>query len=578
MAESKDPLDATVSASDNGELGFTETLHAGHVERYCPSCDASFVDDVDQCPTDGTALVKLMGPEADVIGKVIDGRFTIKAKVGAGGMGTVYRALQHSVGRNVAIKLVHPRLSRDTVAAKRFLREAKLCSRLAHSNTVMVLDFGQCDTGQLFMVMELLNGDTLSDLLVTEGKLSPRKVVEMTRPICAALEAAHGLQIVHRDLKPSNIMVVDQGDGTQIVKVLDFGLAKSLAGDDSTVTQSGMMMGTPQYVPPEIAHGQRADTRADLYSLGVIMYEMVYGTPPFQGDTVQSLLLKHASADPPPLPTSVPPALRAVIMKLLRKEPDDRYQSAAELSAALPELSELDESSMLDVAPVAVAAPSIVDLPTKAELEASERSNPWPKLAAIGLLAALAAAITAFVMIGGDNKTDPAKRPVAVNTPDATTQTNMAGAVDASVRGPAPSLAADAGAKPTKPVELVTISFRSYPKRARVMRDGTELCRTPCKQRFPKSSTPVQVRIEKRRYESHVLTFTPARSHLLRRVRLDRIRRATTKKPDSTKKPDTTKKPDATKKPDTTKKPEVPGFIQPNDQSKKKKSNFIRAK
>jgi serine/threonine protein kinase len=269
-------------------------------EKYCPSCDGSFPLEAVHCPNDGTRLVRLTPAIDPLLGVVIDGRFRIKARLGAGGMGAVYRAWQGSVGRDVAVKLIEARLSQGKMAAKRFLRESKLTSRLSHPNTVTVLDFGQTDDGMLYLVMELVKGRTLNQVLQQEGRFSLSRMVRVAVQLCDALEAAHGLSIIHRDLKPSNIILLDEPRGRDHVKVLDFGLAKSLVGDDeaTTMTHSDAIMGTPAYISPEAALASKTDERADLYSLGVILYELIAGRLPFAAATVNVMISRHAH-DPP---------------------------------------------------------------------------------------------------------------------------------------------------------------------------------------------------------------------------------------------------------------------------------------
>ncbi len=264
---------------------------------YCPTCELEEPSGT-VCPRDGTRLVRLASARDPMIGRNLDDRFTIEEKLGAGGMGAVYRARQHSVGRDVAIKVVHPGLVADRDATKRFLREAKLASRLSHPNIVSVLDFGQTSDGLFYLVMELVNGRTLHDALLDGGRLTLDRVVRIVSQLCDALEGAHALPIMHRDLKPANIMLLTAG--RDLVKVLDFGLAKSLAVDATsiTMTSAGAILGTPTFMPPEVANGQPYDERADLYSLGCILYLLVAGRPPFVTDSVPEMIALHGRPSP----------------------------------------------------------------------------------------------------------------------------------------------------------------------------------------------------------------------------------------------------------------------------------------
>ena len=301
---------------------------------YCPHCERMYVSG-ETCPSDGTRLVKLKAVIDPLIGRNLDGRYKIIERLGQGGMGAVYRGSQVSVDREVAIKVVGAQIVSHPDAVKRFLREARLASRLSHPNAVAVLDFGQTDDGLFYLVMELVVGRTLDRVLEEEHAFSPQRLIAVGAQICDALEDAHALQIVHRDLKPANVMLLARG-GRDVVKVLDFGLAKSLAGDQPsmTMTNAGSLMGTPAFMSPEQALGRPCDARADLYSLGCVLYLLGSGRLPFESESVQELVMMQAHEPAPPM-TGVPASLAAVIERLLQKDPDQRYQSAAETRAAL---------------------------------------------------------------------------------------------------------------------------------------------------------------------------------------------------------------------------------------------------
>jgi serine/threonine protein kinase len=313
----------------------TRELTNPGAELYCATCEAVFVAG-ELCPDDGTRLVRLSVPGDTLVGRDLDGRYTIGAKLGQGGMGAVYRARQHAMGREVAIKVVSPNLVKDAPTIKRFLREAKLASRLVHPNIVSVLDFGQTADGLFYLVMELVSGRTLHDLLAERGALGAERLVRIGSQICDALEGAHELPIIHRDLKPANIMVL--ATGRDLVKVLDFGLAKSLSPDTTptTMTSAGALLGTPTFMPPEVATGSAVDHRADLYSLGCILYVIATGRPPFVSESIPELIAMHGTV-PAPRTTGVPASIAQVIDRLLAKNPGDRYPTAAALRDALEE-------------------------------------------------------------------------------------------------------------------------------------------------------------------------------------------------------------------------------------------------
>jgi serine/threonine-protein kinase len=289
------------------------------------------------CPHDGTKLVRFKATADTMLGKVLDGRYKIKKAIGEGGMGTVYSATQMSVDREVAIKVVHPSISTEREAAKRFLREARLASRLNAPNIVNVYDFGQSDENILYLVMEMVKGATLGGLLVAMGSIPPSRVVGMALQLCDALEAAHQLGIVHRDLKPGNIIIAEEMHGRDLVKVLDFGLAKSNSAEGSLagITNTHSLLGTPLYMAPEMIEGSPVDARTDLYALGCIMHELLTGTPPFNDTAISALFAKHLQEPPPPLPPNVPRDLAQIIYRLMAKRPDDRVPDAQTLRDAL---------------------------------------------------------------------------------------------------------------------------------------------------------------------------------------------------------------------------------------------------
>jgi tRNA A-37 threonylcarbamoyl transferase component Bud32/uncharacterized protein YdaU (DUF1376 family) len=273
-----------------------------------------------------------------MIGREIIGQYVIREKLGEGGMGEVYLADQPALGRQVAIKVVHAqaRESEFDELAERFRNEAKAAASLETPHIVKIFNWGELEDGTLFMAMEYLSGRTLSELIREQGTLAPELAVSIATQICTALGEAHAAGIVHRDLKPSNVMLIERGEQKNFAKVLDFGVAK-LEGSD--ITRSGMMFGTPQYMSPEQLRAEAIDGRSDLYSLGVLLYEMLVGTLPFSSPTVVGFITAHLHDVPPPLPRSVPSALAEVVMLLLSKDakhrPADAAAVAAELEAAL---------------------------------------------------------------------------------------------------------------------------------------------------------------------------------------------------------------------------------------------------
>ncbi|HYJ45715.1 MAG TPA: serine/threonine-protein kinase [Pyrinomonadaceae bacterium] len=270
--------------------------------------------------------------------QIIAGRFRIECEIGTGGMGAVYRAAHLGLERPVAVKIIKPEYASDPDVADRFMREARTMARLRHPHAAMIFDAGILPDGRHFIIMEFVEGRTLSETLEREGRFSPERAVRIASDICDVLAEAHNLGIVHRDLKPSNIMLNERG-----VCVLDFGVAKVLATSaDAThthaTTGSGVIVGTPRYMSPEQCLGQRVGARSDLYSLGVLLYEMLTGRPPFTDPLASAVLVKQATAPPPPLPKlreDIPRPLVMAVHTLLAKRPDDRPQHARAAQALL---------------------------------------------------------------------------------------------------------------------------------------------------------------------------------------------------------------------------------------------------
>lgn len=302
-------------------------------ERLCPRCGEAGPPDALTCPADGATLVSV--GHDPLLGRVLAGRFRLDARLGRGGMGTVYRATQLTVGRDVAVKLVDARLAADRDGARRFLREARLASRVRHPGSVGILDFGQEPDGALWLAMELVAGESLAELIAAAAPLAPRRALGLARQLAAVLAEAHALGVVHRDLKPANVMVRQDATGADHVTLLDFGIARSLTETDaSTLTRSGVVCGTVAYLAPEVACGDAVDGRADLYSLGVLLYELLAGRRPFDHPRPEVLMRLHVTEPAPPL-AGVSPVVERLVLRCLEKDPADRFASATALAEAL---------------------------------------------------------------------------------------------------------------------------------------------------------------------------------------------------------------------------------------------------
>jgi eukaryotic-like serine/threonine-protein kinase len=279
--------------------------------------------------------IRLTNPDP-LIGHVIDGKYELQAKLGAGGMSVVYRARRVHIGDDVAVKILTGRFVKDDAALARFRREARAAAMLRHPNVITIHDFGETDDehAPAFIVMEFVRGTPLSELLKTEDHFSVARGVRLMRGICAGVGAAHRQGVVHRDLKPENILVVAPDDIFELesIRVVDFGLAKLLA--DAGAASTGSVVGTPYYMSPEQCLGEPLDARSDVYSLGVMFYEMLSGKRPFVAETVSGVINRHLSEPPPPFDESlkIPRRVSLVIMHALAKDPDHRPQTATELA------------------------------------------------------------------------------------------------------------------------------------------------------------------------------------------------------------------------------------------------------
>jgi serine/threonine-protein kinase len=268
--------------------------------------------------------------------RLLGGRYQVGELLGYGGMAEVHRGRDLRLGRDVAIKMLRTDLARDNTFQMRFRREAQNAAALNHPAIVAVYDTGEerAPTGEVlpYIVMEFVAGRTLKEVLAAEGRLMPRRALEITADICAALEFSHRHGIIHRDIKPGNVMLTPNGQ----VKVMDFGIARALASGATTMTQTSAVIGTAQYLSPEQARGEAVDARSDVYAAGCVLFELLCGHPPFVGDSPVAVAYQHVREDPPPPSASnrdVTPDLDAVVLKALAKNPANRYQSAAEMRA-----------------------------------------------------------------------------------------------------------------------------------------------------------------------------------------------------------------------------------------------------
>lgn len=435
-----------------------------------------------------------MSEEADpsLIGRRVAGKFVIEQFLGGGSMGAVYRARDDSLDRKVALKVMHRAMAVDPSFVSRFHREARAASRLEHPSSVRVIEFGEEPDGLLYMAMEYLEGRELYKVILEDWPLSEERIADVVMKALAAIAVAHDMGVIHRDLKPENIMILDRKDdeGHDIVKVCDFGIAKITEKDESApdaapktagakLTTAGVLVGTPEYMSPEQARGEKLDSRSDLYSMGIILYQLLTGRPPFLAETPLAVVLKHISETPEPPRTIYPGVhvgLEAVCMRALAKAKEERFQTARDMRAALkaaiegqpmPEgsnaVSDADavqpgsspheaESKTLPNpavhAGVSPAPPSngtskATPLVTALTAEDAPRSR-VPVLVAVVLLALVVGGIAAaFVWKGEDAKVDVSAAPA----------TGSATSLSLDVKPPAPPVPASALPEPTSAVE-----------------------------------------------------------------------------------------------------------------------------
>jgi eukaryotic-like serine/threonine-protein kinase len=354
---------------------------------------------------------------------ILNGQFQILQKIGSGGMGSVYKALQPAMNRMVAVKILHPKLANRKDLVSRFRREARAMSHLTHPNTVKVYLYGELEDGSLYIVMEYLEGKNLNQTVRSGGPMPIERGLPILIQACNALEEAHRAGIVHRDLKPENIFITQQGGMSDYAKVLDFGLAKvterEMRPGSVILTQEGMVFGTPEFMSPEQAQGKTLTAASDIYSLAIILYEVLTGKLPFEAKNPMEFIQLHVTQKPKPINERVPgktfpPLLWTVIEKALAKKPEERFGSAAEFAHALqavlagatsiPPFADGQQRAMdpsNQAIPTPLAQPAVV---APKAMTAIPRSTPLPQQASgrqgkpsVGLLVGVAAA---FLVVG----------------------------------------------------------------------------------------------------------------------------------------------------------------------------------
>jgi eukaryotic-like serine/threonine-protein kinase len=347
------------------------------------------------------------------MGATIDGRYKVEALLGEGGMGVVYRCVHTIIGKKVAMKVLRSDLARDAEVTERFLNEAKSASAIGNAHIIDISDFGQFQDGSTYFVMEFLVGQPLTKIVDGGQGVPMPRIINIARQLAEGLSAAHAAGIVHRDLKPDNIFLIHRGGEKDFVKILDFGIAKvSTSGEGAKLTRAGAVFGTPHYMSPEQAAGQPVDHRGDVYSFGVILYELASGRVPFDADNFMGILTQHMYKTPVPIralmpqPQEVPPGLEAIVLKCLSKRPEHRYQSMDEL---MVDLDKLKAGGVPDAVPEMMSRSGGFNVPAdyfaKPHMPAPVPASPthqrqksqWPLLAGLaGVVAAIAIVAAIF--------------------------------------------------------------------------------------------------------------------------------------------------------------------------------------
>ena len=361
-------------------------------EKICPTCGTEYPANERFCPRDGTAL-RSQGASTDLVGSIIAERYHVLKKLGEGGMGQVYLAEHVKMGRKSAVKVMNPGMVNDADAISRFNREAANASRINHPNVAGIYDFGETSDGLIYLAMEFVEGESLTSLVEKNGALAPIRAANIAKQAADGLAVAHDMGIVHRDLKPDNIMIAKNRDGSDCVKVVDFGIAKAAGAENQNVTKTGLVVGTPDYMSPEQLAGDKLAGTSDIYSLALVAFNMFTGTLPFQGESAQESMIMRLTDDPKTLAATKPdvtwtPDVQAVMAKALRRRSAERYQSAADFGRELymavekmPVSKQMEAGTVvMGAAPPTVAKGGTAVMEPPPPTRVDRGSEPAPKL------------------------------------------------------------------------------------------------------------------------------------------------------------------------------------------------------
>ena len=338
--------------------------------KICPTCNVEYPETERFCPKDGAALQLQRGTSTDLIGSIVAERYHITQRLGAGGMGRVYLAQHVKMGRPCAIKVLHPAMAGDADAIGRFNREAANASRIDHPNVAAIYDFGETHDGLLYLAMQYIEGETLTQVMRRSGALTPLRASDITRQAAEGLHAAHAIGIVHRDLKPDNIMVSTDVDGLDSVKVVDFGIAKAMGEVAQGVTRTGIVVGTPEYMSPEQLAGEPVDGRSDQYSLAMVAFNLLTGELPFPAASTGTMVVMRLTERPRTLAAvrpevAWPAELEAAMAKALDREPARRYATTRDFAHALHAGAAMMSTRIVTASPVTETTSSSSSAPTR---------------------------------------------------------------------------------------------------------------------------------------------------------------------------------------------------------------------
>ncbi|HKT09270.1 MAG TPA: protein kinase [Gemmatimonadaceae bacterium] len=329
--------------------------------KTCPQCGQTYDFEQRFCPRDGSTLRAPAG--SNLVGSVLADRYHIVRRIGEGGMGQVYLAEHVKMRRRSAVKVLHQGMVNDPDAIARFNREASNASQIQHPNVAAIYDFGETDDGLIYLAMEFIDGEPLRKMIERQGALTAIQAADITRQVADALEAAHEMGIVHRDLKPDNIMIARGRNGEDVAKVVDFGIAKATSGDDQKVTRTGLAIGTPEYMSPEQLSGDSLDNRTDIYSLGLVAFNMLTGQLPFPAVSSREAMIARLTERPRTLAeikddVAWPAELQTVMDRALASQPQERYAHASDFGRDLVRaVDNMPESALSSTGTLAIAVP-----------------------------------------------------------------------------------------------------------------------------------------------------------------------------------------------------------------------------